>query len=89
MPQPEAYAAAASRLWELTLTDWHVRLDLTLTEPVCAFVSIVSDDSSLPKLDGFIGTGDANESIQMACEHMLKNLETFYSEHPNKRPQSV
>jgi hypothetical protein len=87
MPQPEAYASVADRLWEFTQTDWHVCLGLTLTEPVCAIVDLQSDDDDLPILKGFIGNGDANESIRLAGEYMLKNLEAFYSENPAKRPQ--
>jgi hypothetical protein len=68
------YDAAAQKLWDITQTDWHVRVGLTLTEPVCAFVDIYSDDDDLPHIDGVIGTGDANESIKIACELMLKRL---------------
>ena len=86
MTQPDTYSTQAQRLWEMTQTDWHISMVLTLTEPVCSFVSIYSDDDDLPSLRDFIGTDDANESIQKACDYMLENLGKFYAEHPDKNP---
>lgn len=85
MSQPEAYSGQAQRLWDATGVDWHISMSLTLTEPVCAFVTIYSDDGDMPHVDGFIGNADANDSIRLACEHILKNLETFFAEFPDKR----
>lgn len=86
MPRNTVYDDAATKLWEASKTDWHIGLGLTITEPVCAIVELSSDEDHLPKLDGFIGNGDANDSIRLACEYMLRNLEAFYSENPDKRP---
>lgn len=65
------YAEAADRLWKETETDWYVSVSHTLTEPVCAIVSLWSDDDSLPAPKGFIGCYDVNESIKRAIEHLL------------------
>ena len=81
-----AYDNVASELWDLTKTDWHVTLYHCLTEPVCSYVDLVSDYEELPKLIGFIGVYDANESIRKACEYHIKNLEKFYAENPSKKP---
>ena len=77
------YDKAASELWELTKTDWNVRLSNVLTEPVCAYVSLYPDDESFPSLTGYIGTGDANESIRKACEYHLETLRKSLT--PDKR----
>ncbi len=87
MPQ-SSYDDVVDQLWEKTKTDWHVRLSNVLTEPTCAYVDLYSDDDDLPQLKGFIGDADANNSIKTACEYMLRNLDTFYAEHPEKLPSS-
>lgn len=63
-----------ARLWELTLTDWNVSVSTIMTEPVCATVSIWSDNPILPRLDGFIGTSGLDESARLAGEYLLRNL---------------
>ena len=82
-----AYAAAASQLWKMSKTDWHANISYILTEPVCAIVSVRSDDPTLPELREFLGTGDVNESIKLACEYLIRNLEEFYKEHPERKPE--
>lgn len=72
------YGEAATKLWEETETDWFVTVSLTITEPVCAIVNIEPDDGSpLPKLEGFIGGYDINESVHRACEYLLRNIATY------------
>lgn len=69
-----AYEKYAGKLWAQTESDWHVYISHTLTEPVCCYVTLYSDDPNLPRLDNFIGIGDVNESIANACKHILKLL---------------
>ena len=69
-----SYEEATSRLWELTQTDWNVRVSNVLTEPVCAYVDLWPDDKSFPSLMGFIGTSDLNESVRLACEALLQQI---------------
>lgn len=68
------YDKYSGKLWDKTHTDWNVEVSHTLTEPVCAYVTLYSDDPNLPRLDNFIGCYDVNESISLACDHMLKLL---------------
>lgn len=83
----EVYDDFAKQLWDMTGVDWHVELNLTLTEPVCATIDIFPDNGKhgLPMALGYIGTGDANESIARACGHMITKLDKFYAEYPEKR----
>jgi len=68
------YGELASKLWDVTKTDWSVRLRNVLTEPVCCYVDLIPDDESFPSLSGFIGEYDANTSIKNAIEYHLKTL---------------
>jgi hypothetical protein len=69
-----SYNEAAEALWDLTQTDWHVSVEYIITEPTCAYVSLRADDEKMPKLSNFIGTGDINESVKLACEYHLQTL---------------
>ena len=68
------YDAAASALWRQTETDWHAEVSLVLTEPVCAVVTLTPEDASFVGIKDFLGNDDANDSIRLACEHVLAKL---------------
>lgn len=89
MQRPKDYGELSNNLWDKTGVDWHAVVSLGLTEPVCATVSISSDDETLPRVDGFIGTADANESIALAIEYLMRNLDGFYEENPDMKPKSL
>lgn len=69
-----SYEAPADKLFQETGTDWSVQASLVLTEPVCCIITLVSDDPSLPKLEGFIGNYNINESVARACKVILEKL---------------
>lgn len=77
------YTEAAKELWDLTKTDWHATVEHTLTEPTCAYVSLHADDEEMPTLSHFIGTGDVNESIRLACEYHLETLRKTAHKRPS------
>ena len=69
------YDKAADELWRLTLCDWHVSVNLILTEPVCAVVTLTPDYEDMwPSFSGFLGTHDLNKSCQLAIEHALVTI---------------
>jgi hypothetical protein len=81
MKMSTEYDSCCEQLWSKTSTDWHISIFLTLTEPTCCVVNLSSDDEQLPKLEGFFGTANLNESCRLACEKMLKLLE----DHDNEK----
>lgn len=80
------YDDAASEMWKLTKTDWHVRVTHTLTEPTCAIVDLRPDDEAFPKQRGYIGTGDLNESVRLACEKHLIALREHCARSAAEKP---
>jgi len=70
------YDDSADELWELTETDWAVSLSSLLTDPACFVVSLWPDEknSNWPRITDMVGTGDANETIRLACDKMVGEI---------------